>query len=81
MLNQTSTDITMHFMLDGFAAHHYNLYYRALRQTIDQRLMPKALKLYATQNFTSFEQYFKVASFFKKGLRVCISLLFKIQSR
>ena len=70
LLNQTINDTLKYFMFDEFAAQHFNIYFLLLGKTLKEKLHPIAMKLFAKEDFTTYEQYLKVAAFFKKGLKV-----------
>ena len=76
VLDQPPNKILRLAMSDPFSAHHFNMLFITFGMTLKDKIVPAALGKFARRDLTSYEDYFEVADFFKKALKVCFTSSF-----
>eukprot|EP00794_Sanderia_malayensis_P009939 gene9939-10959_t len=79
LLDKSLKETSQYFSTDKFSAHYYNVYFGMIKQS--SSVTAATIKKFYGKDFTTYNNYFQVADFFRKSMKMPGVPYFKFPSK
>ena len=69
-LDQNIPSTLAYYMTDKFSAQWFNLYFLIMAKSLELKVKPKLMEVFRGKDFSTYADYFLVASLFKNAVQV-----------